>query len=241
MPGLVVLGGCDFGTSILRHFVADGWQAAMITDWADGLEAARAAGFIALDGDPGEPESLRLALGQAGAALDGIAVIVNAPGAALPEAGEPFGGGAVADASLEQYRRWGPALSEGAFVFLSEGARVLREAGDGGTLVQIVGDAARRVTPGQGPWASGHLAVRALVQAAAPELRAEGIRACLLQVDAPVESPGPPARLADAGLPSDATVRPEDVAAAVGFLARQGRRGITYELQLTAAGQDWSP
>src|ERR1700728_4035629 len=155
MPGLVVLGGCDFGTSILRHFVADGWQAAMITDWADGLEAARAAGFIALDGDPGEPESLRLALGQAGAALDGIAVIVNAPGAALPEAGEPFGGGAVADASLEQYRRWGTAHSEAAFVFLSEGARMLREAGDGGTLVQITGEAARRVTPRQGPWASG--------------------------------------------------------------------------------------
>lgn len=241
MPAIVVLGSGDVGAAILHRLLAGGWRAAVIARGAPGLAAARAAGALALDADAREPESLCRALGQAGAALGGVALIVNAAEAARPEAGEPFGGGAVADVSLEAYRRWGPAVSEAAFVFLSEGARLLREAGDGGTLVQIVGEAARRVAPGQGPWASGQLAVRALVQAAAQELRGEGIRACLLQVDAPVESAGTPARPADAGLPSDATVRPEDVAAAVDFLARQDMRGITYELQLTAAGRDWSP
>jgi NAD(P)-dependent dehydrogenase (short-subunit alcohol dehydrogenase family) len=241
VPGLVVLGASDVGTTILRHFLAGGWRAAGITCGAEGLDAARAEGAIALDADSREPEALRQALSRAGPALGGIALIVNAPDAAQPEAGEPFGGGIVADASLEQYQRWGSAVGEAAFVFLSEGARVLREAGDGGTLVQIAGEAARRVTPGQGPWASGQLASRALVQSAAQELRGEGIRACLLLVDAPVESPGTPGQPADAGLPSVATVRPEDVAAAVAFLAGQDMRGITYELQLTAAGQDWRP
>jgi NAD(P)-dependent dehydrogenase (short-subunit alcohol dehydrogenase family) len=241
MTGLVVLGSGDIAATILRRFLADGWRAAGVARGPANLAGTRAAGALALDADAREPESLRRALGQAAAALGGIVLIVNAADAARPQAGEPFGGGAVADASLEGYRRWGPAVSEAAFVFLSEGARLLREAGDGGTLVQIAGEAGRRVVPGQGPRASGQAAVRALVQAAAQELRGEGIRACLLQVDAPVESSGTPARPADAAAPSDATVRPEDVAAAVGFLARQDMRGITYELQLTAAGRDWSP
>jgi NAD(P)-dependent dehydrogenase (short-subunit alcohol dehydrogenase family) len=241
VPGLVVLGAGDVSASILRHFVAEGWNAAAIAAGADERRDAQAAGAIGLEADAREPQALRRALSQADAALGGIALIVNAPGAAQPEAGEPFGGGTVADASLEQYRRWGTAHGEATFVFLSEGARTLREAGDGGTLVQITGEAARRVTPGQGPWASGQRAARALVQAAAQELRGEGIRACLLLVDAPVESAGTPGQPPDAGLPSAATVRPEDVAAAVAFLAAQDPRGLTYELQLTASGRAWSP
>lgn len=241
MPGLVVLGAGDVAASILRHFVAAGWRAAVIADGADGRGDAQVAGVIAVEADAREPCALRRALSQAAAAIGGIALIVNAPGAAQPEAGEPFGGGSVADASLEQYRRWGAAHSEAAFVFLSEGAGVLREAGDGGTLVQIAGEAARRVPPGQGPWASGQRAARALVQAAAQELRGEGIQACLLLVDAPVESAGAQGQPPDAGLPSAATVRPEDVAEAVAFLAAQDLRGLTYELQLNASGRDWNP
>jgi len=33
----------------------------------------------------------------------------------------------------------------------------------------------------------------------------------------------------------------KDVARAIEFLAGQGRRGISYELQLTAAGRAWVP
>ncbi len=241
MAGLVVLGSRNLGATILRHFVARGWRAAGIARSAESLDAARAAGAVAVGGDAREPGSLRRALGRAAGALDGIDLIVNAVGVASPEAGEPFGGGPVADAALDQYRRWGAAVSETAFVFLSEGARLLRESGDGGTLVQIAGEAARRVPPGQGLWASGHMAARALVLAAAQELRGEGIRACLLLVDAPVESPRTLTQPGQAGMPSDVTVCQEDVARAIEFLAGQGRRGISYELQLTAAGRAWVP
>ncbi len=240
-PGLVVLGTRNLGAAILRHFAARGWRAAGVARSAESLDAARAAGALAVGGDVREPASLREALGRAADALDGITLIVNAAAAPPPEAGEPFGGGSVADAALDQYRRWGAAVGEAAFVFLSEGARLLREAGDGGTLVQITGETARRVPAGQGLWASGHMAARALVLAAAQELRGEGIRACLLVVDAPVDSPRTLTEPGQAGLPSDATVGQEDVARAIEYLTGQGRRGLSYELQLTAADRDWAP
>jgi hypothetical protein len=144
-------------------------------------------------------------------------------------------------AVLDQYRRWGAAVGEAAFVFLSEGARLLREGGDGGTLVQLTGETGRRVPPGQGLWASGHMAARALVLAAAQELRGEGIRACLLVVDAPVDSPRTLTEPGQTGLPADATVAQENVARAIEYLTSQGRRGLSCELQLTAAERDWVP
>lgn len=240
-PGLVVLGTRNLGAAILRHFVARGWRAAGIARSAESLDVARAAGAVAVCGDAREPASLREALGRAVDALDSVALIVNAVGAPPAEAGEPFGGGSVADAALDQYRRWGAAVGEAAFVFLSEGARLLREGGDGGTLVQLTGETGRRVPPGQGLWASGHMAARALVLAAAQELRGEGIRACLLVVDAPVDSPRTLTEPGQTGLPADATVAQENVARAIEYLTSQGRRGLSYELQLTAAERDWVP
>src|SRR5206468_2109793 len=64
----------------------------------------------------------------------------------------------------------------------------LRASG-GGTLVQITGGSSRRAFPGRGLWAAGAFATRALVQAAAQELRAHGIHVALLAVDATIESP----------------------------------------------------
>src|SRR3712207_7337235 len=49
----------------------------------------------------------------------------------------PFGGGDLADATIEDFRGWTVAVAEQAFVFLSEGARALQ--GRGGTLVQVTG------------------------------------------------------------------------------------------------------
>ena len=73
--------------------------------------------------------------------------------------------------------------------------------------MQITGGSSRRAMPGSGLWAAGAFATRALVQAAAQELREEGIHAALLAVDATIESPKtaaftrdqPPRRSADMG------------------------------------------
>jgi NADP-dependent 3-hydroxy acid dehydrogenase YdfG len=130
------------------------------------------------------------------------------------------------------------AVAEQAFVFLSTGLEALRQSG-GGTLVQITGGSSRRAMPGRGLWAAGAFATRALVQAAAQELRAEGIHVALLAVDATIESPKtaaftqgqPPEALADMG----------QVAEAVRFLVEQGARAYTHELTVTPAGERWVP
>jgi hypothetical protein len=130
------------------------------------------------------------------------------------------------------------AVAEQAFVFLSTGAEALRESG-GGTLVQVTGGSSRRAMPGKGLWAAGAFAARALVQAAALELREHGIHAALLAVDATIESPKTAAFTRDA--PKDALADMPGVAAAVAFLVQQGPRALTHELVVTPAGDRWVP
>ncbi len=129
-------------------------------------------------------------------------------------------------------------MAEQAFVFLSAGAAALRSSG-GGTLVQVTGGSSRRAMPGRGLWAAGAFATRALVQAAAQELRGEGIHAALLAVDATIESPKTEAFTRDQ--PREALADMDEVAAAVAFLVQQGARGMTHELVVTPAGDRWVP
>jgi NAD(P)-dependent dehydrogenase (short-subunit alcohol dehydrogenase family) len=93
--------------------------------------------------------------------------------------------------------------------------------------------------PGRGLWAAGAFATRALVQAAAQELRQEGIHAALLIVDATLESP----KTADftRDVPRDALGDMRQVAAAVSFLVQQEARALTHELVVTPAGERWVP
>jgi NAD(P)-dependent dehydrogenase (short-subunit alcohol dehydrogenase family) len=114
----------------------------------------------------------------------------------------------------------------------------LRASG-GGALIQITGGSSRRAMPGRGLWAAGAFASRALVQAAALELREEGIHAALLAVDATIESP----KTADftRNVPREALADMSEVARAVAFLVAQGVRGMTHELVVTPAGDRWVP
>jgi NAD(P)-dependent dehydrogenase (short-subunit alcohol dehydrogenase family) len=165
-------------------------------------------------------------------------VIVNAVSASRPPAGAPWGGGPIADGTLETVRGWTTPVAEQAFAFLSAGARALRASG-GGALIQITGGSSRRAMPGRGPWAAGAFATRALTQAAAQELRGEGIHVALLVVDATIESPKTAERTRDA--PPDSLADMTRVAEAVEFLAGQGARALSHELVLTPAGDRWVP
>ena len=241
MPAVVVLGARNLGGAILGRFLADGWSAAGVARSAETVAAVRARGAFGYAADVGVPHELAAALSQAQADLGGLDVVVNAVSVARPLPGEVFGGGPVADADLEAVRRWSLPVVENAFVFLSESARALRDHGGGGTLVQITSASSRRAAPGMGLWSAGHSGLRALVHAAAQELRAEGVRACLLVVDAPIDSPKTAGRLVDAGLQAGASADQADIAAAVAYLATQGDRGLSYELTVTAGGSAWIP
>ena len=158
--------------------------------------------------------------------------------AARPRPAGPFGGGALATADLDAFRGWTVAVAEQAFVFLSVGAAALRE-GDGGALIQITGGSSRRAMPGKGLWAAGAFATRALVQAAAQELREEGIHAALLVVDATIESPKTSEFTRE--VPRDALGDMSQIAATVAFLVRQESRALSHELVVTPAGERWVP
>jgi 3-oxoacyl-[acyl-carrier protein] reductase len=234
----VVLGARNLGGAIIDHFLELGWNAAGVARSDDTLERVRQSGALAIRADAAELDSLDDALCTAKAELGSLDAVVNAVSAARPPASGPFGGGELAAANLEGFRGWTVAVAEQAFVFLSVGADALRDAG-GGALIQITGGSSRRAMPGKGLWAAGAFATRALVQAAAQELRQDGIHVALLAVDATLESPKTAAFTSD--MPREALGDMRQVAGAVSFLAEQESRALTHELVVTPAGERWVP
>jgi NAD(P)-dependent dehydrogenase (short-subunit alcohol dehydrogenase family) len=233
----VVLGARNLGGAIVDHFLELGWNAAAIARSEDTLEAVRGRGALALHADASDPGSLSDALGKARAEFGSVDAVINAVTASRPPGGGPFGGGPLGEADLEAFRGWTVAVAEQAFVFLSTGAAALK--GTGGSLIQITGGSSRRAIPGRGLWAAGAFATRALVQAAAQELRAEGIHVALLAVDATIESPKTAAYTS--GQPKESLADMRGVAEAVAFLVQQGARTLTHELTVTPAAERWVP
>lgn len=235
---VVVLGARNLGGAIIDHFLELGWNAAGVARRQDTLAQVSQRGALAIAADASDADSLRTALGEARAEYGSLDAVVNAVSAFRAPSGGPFGGGEVADAGVDAFRGWTVAVAEQAFVFLSAGAGALREAG-GGALIQITGGSSRRAFPGRGLWAAGAFATRALVQAAAQELRGQGIHVALLAVDATIESPKTEAFTR--GVERDALADMGEVARAVSYLVEQGPRALTHELQVTPAGERWVP
>ncbi|MFZ0088726.1 MAG: SDR family NAD(P)-dependent oxidoreductase [Solirubrobacteraceae bacterium] len=235
---VVVLGARNLGGAIVDHFLGMGWNAAAVARSDDTLERVRERGALPLPADASDPEQLDGALARARRELGSLDAVVNAVSASRPPATGPFGGGEIAAAEPAAFHGWTVAVAEQAFVFLSAGARAL-QGGTGGTLVQITGGSARRAMPGKGLWAAGAFATRAMVQAAAQELRSEGIHVALLAVDATIASPKTAAFTG--GQPGNALADMSQVAAAVAFLVAQRDRALTHELVVTPAGDRWVP
>jgi NAD(P)-dependent dehydrogenase (short-subunit alcohol dehydrogenase family) len=236
----VVLGARNLGGAIVDHLGANGWRCAAVARSAETAAKITERGALGIAADASELDSLGDALARVREQLGPPSLIVNAVAASrAPDDGKGFGGGPLADATLDGFRGWAAAVAEQGFVFLSTGIRTLRESGSGGTLIQVTGGSSRRAMPGRGLWSAGAQATRAMTHAAALEVREEGIHVALLIVDATIESPKtadftrdtPREALADMGL----------VAEAVEFLASQEPRAYTHELMLTPSGDNWVP
>jgi len=235
---VVILGARNLGGAIVDHFRELGWNVAGVARSEDTLERVRERGALAIGADAAEMTSLSGALTLAREEFGSLDAVVNAVTAARPTALGPFGGGDLAAADLEAFQGWAVAVAQQAFVFLSVGAKALRE-GDGGALIQITGGSSRRAIPGKGLWAAGAFATRALVQAAAQELRQDGIHVALLAVDATIESPKTVDFTRDT--PREALGDMSQIAQAVSFLVEQRSRALTHELVVTPAGERWVP
>ncbi len=235
MSGAVVLGARNLGGAIATHLHEAGWSpVAAVARSDESLAAVRERGILGINADATDPLALGRAVEQAG----DVALLVNAVSAARPTGG-PFGGGPLADASPDAYDAWCGAVSRQAFTFLSVAAASLRARGVGGTIVQVTGGSARRAMPGRGLWAAGAAATRALVHAAAQELRTEGIHVALLVVDATIASPKTAERTRD--VPAEALADQAEIARAVTYLAGQQATGYTHELVVTPSGDRWVP
>ena len=233
----VVFGARNLGKAVIDLLCSEGWAVAGVARSEATLEGVTAAGALALRADVTDQASVTDALEQAAAAHGRIDLIVNAASAYGGDRSGPFGGGPISDAPPEAFDAWAAAPARSAFSFLSAAGRFLLAQGGPGTLVQVTGGSSRRAAAGRGLWAAGAFGVRAITQAAALELREQGIHVALLIVDAGIE----PLAGAQPGQAVEALADPRELAAAVFFLADQGARSATHELQVTPLAERWVP
>jgi NAD(P)-dependent dehydrogenase (short-subunit alcohol dehydrogenase family) len=234
----LVFGARNLGRAVLEALLAQGWQVAGAARSEATLEAVRELGALALRADVTDPESVGAALGEAAEAYGPVGLVVNAAAAYGGDRSGPFGGGPLAQAAPDAFDSWAAAPVRAAFSFLSGAARFLLAQGAPAAVVQVTGGSSRRAMPGRGLWAAGSFGVRALTQAAALELRGEGIHVALLVVDAGIE---PISGVGRPGVAREALADPRRLADAVVFLAEQGARAATHELQVTPLAETWVP
>jgi NAD(P)-dependent dehydrogenase (short-subunit alcohol dehydrogenase family) len=234
----LVFGARNLGRAVIEALRDEGWAVTAVARSDATLQLAAAAGATALRADVTDAASVADALRQTAEAQGGVDLVVNAASAYGGDRSGPFGGGPLAEAVPEAFDAWAAAPARAAFTFLSATARFAVAQNRPATIIQVTGGSARRAMPGRGLWAAGAFGVRAITQAAALELRERGIHVALLIVDAGIEPfegggrPGAdPAALAD----------PREIAKAVTFLADQGARAATHELQVTPLAERWVP
>src|SRR5471032_1153444 len=120
----------------------------------------------------------------------------------------------------------------------SASGRFALAQGRAATLIQVTGGSARRAMPSRGLWAAGSFGVKAITNAAALELRPHGIQVTLLIIDAGIQ---PLTGAARPGVAPATLADPHQIADAIRFLANQGARAATHELQLTPLAENWTP
>jgi NAD(P)-dependent dehydrogenase (short-subunit alcohol dehydrogenase family) len=234
----LVFGARNLGRAVVDALLREDWRVAAAARSEATLAAIRETGALALRADVTDPASVEETLQGAVDAHGPVGLVVNAAAAYGGDRSGPFGGGPVAEAGPDALDAWAAAPARSAFGFLSGSARFLLAQGAPATLVQVTGGSSRRAMPGRGLWAAGSFGVRALTQAAALELRGEGIHVALLIVDAGIEPLSGELR---PGARREALADPRRLAEAVLFLAGQSARAATHELQVTPLAETWVP
>jgi NAD(P)-dependent dehydrogenase (short-subunit alcohol dehydrogenase family) len=237
-PSAIVFGARNLGRAIIETLVADGWAVAGVARSQGTLHGVRESGALALEADVTDPASVQAALEAVAAANRVVDLAVNAASAYGGDRAGPFGGGPIAEADPGAFDAWAAAPARAAFSFLSASGRFALAQRRPATLVQVTGGSARRAMPGRGLWAAGAFGVRAITNAAALELRPHGVQVALLIVDAGIE---PLTAAARRDAPADTLADPRRIAEAVRFLANQGPRAATHELQVTPLAESWTP
>jgi NAD(P)-dependent dehydrogenase (short-subunit alcohol dehydrogenase family) len=226
---VVVGAGPGNGTAFARRFAADGYRVALVGRSREKLDAvtAEVPGCRPVPADAGDPESLRAAFRTIRAALGPVDVLLY-------------------NAGSGQWGNFQEITPEG----LESGWRVnvlgLLVAGQavaddmtarGGAIVVTGATASLRGNVGTAAFASAKAGQRALAQSMARYLGPKGVHVAYVIVDGVIDLPATRARMSDK--PDEFFLKPDDIAAAVHFLAHQERSAWTFELDLRPFGERW--
>jgi NAD(P)-dependent dehydrogenase (short-subunit alcohol dehydrogenase family) len=233
----LVFGARNLGGAIIETLTDQNWSVAGVARSDATLEKITSLGALALRADITDQASVRETLARVASEHGHVDLVVNAASAYGGSRSGPFGGGPMAEASADAFDSWAVAPARSAFAFLSGAASFLVAQERAATAIQVTGGSSRRAMPGRGLWAAGAFGVRAITQAAALELRGQGIHVALLIVDAGIEPVGAATHRGN----REAMADPREIADAVRFLADQGARAATHELQVTPLGETWVP
>ncbi len=232
-----MFGARNLGRAVIELLTAEGWAVVGVARSGATLARVASSGAVALEGDITDGASVQHVLEKAAAAHGRIDLVVNAAAPYTGNRDGPFGGGPLSEAPPDAFERWTAVPARAAFTFLSTTSAFLLEQGGPATVVQVTGGSARRAMAGRGLWAAGSFGVRALTNAAALELKEHGIHVALLIVDAGIE----PVDGSPSGQANEALADSRLLAESVEFLATQGARSATHELQVTPLAERWVP
>jgi meso-butanediol dehydrogenase/(S,S)-butanediol dehydrogenase/diacetyl reductase len=244
---LVTGSGSGIGFAIAQRLAEEGASVAVLALHEE--SAARAAeqieGALAIAADVCDEEAMARAVRQTVEAFGRFDVIVNNAGTIEIAP--------VVETSVETWDRVVGVNLRGLFLGCREAAKQLIAQGEGGRIVNAASGAGRRGNAGIGAYAASKFGVIGLTQSLAVELAPYGITVNAYcpghvtstpmwdRIDAAVtarsgEEPGAAKRAAEAESPIGRAGRPEEVAAAVAYLASDEAGFVTGESLLIDGG-----
>jgi NAD(P)-dependent dehydrogenase (short-subunit alcohol dehydrogenase family) len=217
------------GAAFARRFAAGGYRLALMGRTAATLDAVAAElpGARAVRCDAGDPASVRAAFAAVRRELGPVDVL-------LYNAGSGQWG---------NFQEIGPEALEAAWRVNVLGLLVAGQAvaddmiARGGAIVVTGATASLRGNVGTAAFAPAKAGQRSLAQSMARHLGPKGVHVAYVIVDGVIDLPRTRERMPDK--PDAFFLRPDEIAAAVHFLAHQDRAAWTFELDLRPFGERW--
>jgi NADP-dependent 3-hydroxy acid dehydrogenase YdfG len=228
---LVTGGGSGIGLAVARAFVAEGAQVAIAG--RDEAKLSRAAASIAEKGivtchraDVSDPQHVHRLVADVSSRLGPIDILVNNAGTNVKER-------TFRELTPETWKLLIGANMDGAFYCMREIVPQMARRG-GGTIVNVNSIAGVRASPLGGPaYSAAKFGLHALSLCLGAEVKTDGIRICGIypgEVNTPILDSRPKA-VDDAH--RQRILQPEDVAAAVLFVAKLPAHVVVPELVIT--------
>ncbi len=144
--------------------------------------------------------------------------------------------GDVESIGLEDFESSWRVNAYGALAVSQEVIPAMKAAGRG-NIIFIGATASKRGGPRTAAFAPAKAAQRGLAESMARTLGPQGIHVALIVIDAVVDLPRTRRNMPDK--PDEFFLKPEDMAAAAVFLARQPRSAWTFEMEVRPFGEKW--